>query len=154
MRKDKSIRLSLNIASTRLILLHGHEGKGGMPNPGSDDGIVPSLNPIDRKLYDKDPKVFAANIDKIIQHGSMPEGPHPALHMPAWGDSRSLTQQKIANLEAYIMKLNGVDRAQLLHPGMEPKIFYLLTVIVYVLVMLLLAGVWSKRSGKFGSGAK
>jgi ubiquinol-cytochrome c reductase cytochrome b subunit len=136
------------------VSCHGHEGKGGVLNPGSDDGTVPPLDPIDRKLYDKDPKVFAANIDKLIQHGAVPEGPHPALHMPAWGDSRSLTQQKIANLEAYILKLNGVDRGQLVHPGMEPKSFYLLAVIVYGLVMLLLAGIWNKRSGKSKGDAK
>ncbi len=139
-----------NLFKDECVSCHGPEGKGGVPNPGSDDGTVPPLNPIDRKLYDKDPKVFVANIDRIIQHGSVPEGPHPVLHMPDWGDSRSLTQQKIANLEAYILKLNGVDRAQLVHPGMEPRSFYLLVVIVYALVMLLLAGLWSKRSKQTG----
>ena len=139
-----------NLFKDECVSCHGPEGKGGVQNPGSDDGTVPPLSPIDRKLYDKDAKVFVANIDRIIQHGSVPEGPHPVLHMPAWGDSRSLTQQKIANLEAYILKLNGVDRAQLVHPGMEPRSFYLLVVIVYVLVMLLLAGLWSKRSGRTG----
>jgi ubiquinol-cytochrome c reductase cytochrome b subunit len=143
-----------NLFKDECISCHGDEGKGGVPNPGSDDGTVPPLNPIDPKLYDKDPKVFVSRIDKLIQHGSVPEGPHPVLRMPAWGDSRSLTQQKIANLEAYILKLNGVDRAQLVHPGMKPKSFYLLAVIVYVLVMLLLAGLWSKRSGTSKGGEK
>ena len=120
---------------------HGPQGKGGIPNPGSDDGIVPPLGPIDRKLYDTDPKVFAINIDKIIQHGSMPSGPHPALHMPAWGDTRSLTQQEISNLEAYIMSLNGVDRGRLLHPGMEPRKFFFIVLAVYVLFLLVQGGV-------------
>ncbi|MCL5024067.1 MAG: cytochrome b N-terminal domain-containing protein [Nitrospirae bacterium] len=133
------------------VSCHGPGGKDGVPNPGSEDGTVPPLNPIDRKLYDKDPKIFAGNIDKIIQHGSVPEGPHPALRMPAWGDSRSLTQQKIANLEAYILKLNGVNRAQLVHPGMQPKSFLLLVGIVYILTLLLLGGLRSKRSRKADS---
>src|SRR5262245_51843076 len=40
---------------------HGDEGKGGVDNPGSTDGTVPPLNPIDETLVDKDPKVFAYN---------------------------------------------------------------------------------------------
>ena len=122
------------------VSCHGPEGKGGIPNPGSDDGVVPPLGPIDRKLYDTDPKVFAVNIDKIIQHGSMPSGPRPALHMPAWGDTRSLTQEEISNLEAYIMSLNGVDRGRLLHPGVEPRKFFFIVLAVYVLFLLVQGG--------------
>jgi mono/diheme cytochrome c family protein len=91
---------------------HGPEGTDKVPNPGSDDGTVPPLNPIDPHLADKNPLVFAANIDRIIQHGSIPDGPHPLLFMPDWGDSKALSQQEIADLEAYVMHLNGVSRAQ------------------------------------------
>ncbi len=85
---------------------HGAEGKGGVPNPGSADGSVPLLNPIDPTLVSKDPKVFAANLDLFLQHGSTPEGNHPAITMPAWGADKMLTQQQIADLIAYVMSLN------------------------------------------------
>ncbi len=134
-----------DLFKAQCVSCHGAEGKDNIPNPGSDDGTVPPLNPIDRALYNTDPKVFAENIDKIIQHGSMPSGPHPALHMPAWGDTKSLTQQEIANLEAYIMKLNGVDRGKLLHPGMEPFDFFVLVIAVFVIAALILGGLRSRR---------
>ncbi len=89
---------------------HGLRGTDKVPNPGSADGTVPPLNPIDPDLADKNPEVFAAKIDRFIQHGSIPDGPEPALFMPDWGDSRSLSQKEIASVEAYIMRLNGVKR--------------------------------------------
>ncbi len=125
---------------------HGVAGKGGIPNPGSSDGTVPPLNPIDRKLYNADPAVFAAAIDKIIQHGSMPSGKHPALHMPAWGDTRSLTQQEISNLEAYILKLNGSDRGQIINPGIEPRTFFFIVTGIYVLLILIQGGIRIKKN--------
>jgi mono/diheme cytochrome c family protein len=91
-------------------ICHGPRGTDKVSNPGSDDGTVPPLNPIDPELADKAPAVFAANIDRIIQHGSIPEGPDPRLFMPDWGDSKMLSQEDIADLEAYIMHLNGVNR--------------------------------------------
>lgn len=91
---------------------HGPRGTDKVPNPGSADGTVPPLNPIDPDLADKKPAAFASNIDRFIQHGSMPDGPAPALFMPDWGDSRSLSQQEIASVEAYIMRLNGVKRTK------------------------------------------
>jgi mono/diheme cytochrome c family protein len=87
---------------------HGPQGTGKVPNPGSNDGTVPPLNPIDPELANKNPSVFAANIDRIIQHGSIPDGSHPVLFMPNWGDSKNLSQKEIADLESYIMHLNGV----------------------------------------------
>jgi sulfur oxidation c-type cytochrome SoxX len=133
---------------------HGSDGKGGVKNPGSEDGTVPPLNPIDRELYDSNPKIFAEKIDKIIQHGSMPKGSNPALHMPAWGDSRSLTQSEIANLEAYLLKLNGVDRGMIFHPGMDPQSFFFMVVGVFVLALLLFGGYWSKKREQSGKGGK
>lgn len=125
---------------------HGVAGKGGIPNPGSKDGTVPPLDPIDRKLYNADPAVFAAAIDKIIQHGSMPSGKHPALHMPAWGDTRSLTQQEISNLEAYILQLNGSDRGQIINPGIEPRTFFFIVAGIYVLLVLIQGGIRIKKN--------
>jgi ubiquinol-cytochrome c reductase cytochrome b subunit len=125
---------------------HGPGGKGGVPNPGSEDGTVPPLAPIDRKFYNSDPRVFAANIDKIIQHGAMPSGPHPALHMPEWGDSRSLTQQEISNLEAYILEFNGVDRGQIINPGVQPRTFFFIVAGLYILVFLIQGGIRIKKN--------
>jgi ubiquinol-cytochrome c reductase cytochrome b subunit len=121
---------------------HGTSGTGKVPNPGSADGTVPSLNPIDRGLFRTDPKEFAGNLDNYLQHGSTPEGPNPALSMPAFGDSNSLTQQQIANVEAYIMKTNGVDRAQLINPGMKPDRFFFIVIPGFLIVLLILNGVY------------
>ena len=85
---------------------HGAEGKGGIPNPGSADGTVPALNPIDETMVSKNSKVFAYNIDLFIQNGSTPAGHNPAIKMPSWGVDRILTQQQIADLIAYLMSLN------------------------------------------------
>jgi mono/diheme cytochrome c family protein len=87
---------------------HGPQGTDKVPNPGSSDGTVPPLNPIDPALADKKSPVFAANIDRFIQHGSMATGSNPVLFMPNWDDK--LSQQEIADIEAYILHLNGVTR--------------------------------------------
>jgi mono/diheme cytochrome c family protein len=87
-------------------MCHGDQGKAGIANPGSDDGEVPALNPIDSTLIDKDPKVYATNLDLFVEHGSKPEGDSPAVTMPALGDLKSLTAQQIADVIAYIMSLN------------------------------------------------
>jgi mono/diheme cytochrome c family protein len=85
---------------------HGDEGKGGVDNPGSTDGTIPALNPIDDTLVDKDLKVFAYNIDLFSEHGSTAEGPSPKEKMPAWGDEKKLTDQQIADVIAYVISLN------------------------------------------------
>jgi len=119
---------------------HGPQGKDKVPNSGSTDGTVPPLNPIDPALYNKNAQNFINNIDPYVQHGSTPEGPNPVLHMLPFGDSQSLTQQMIANVEAYVLHLNGVDRAQLVHPGLEPRLFFWLVVVVFFIA---LAGFWA-----------
>lgn len=91
---------------------HGPEGVQGIPNPGSDDGSVPVLNPIDPTIADLDPKIFAANVDLFIEHGSVPAGPGPLLVMPPFGDSQMLTEQQIADLIAYIVHLNEADETK------------------------------------------
>jgi ubiquinol-cytochrome c reductase cytochrome b subunit len=107
---------------------HGTDGKGGVPNPGSLIGRVPKLNPINKILFSKNPQVFAANIDKIIQHGSTPSGPDPQLHMLDFGDSHTLTQQQIANIEAYVLNLNGVNRAEIQITSFSPKEYYIIVI--------------------------
>jgi ubiquinol-cytochrome c reductase cytochrome b subunit len=128
---------------------HGPEGKDKVPNPGSDDGTVPPLNPIDRQLFGENAQIFADQIDRIIQHGSIPEGPNPELHMLPFGDDHTLTQPQIANVEAYVMKLNGVNRAQLVHPGISPKLFFWLVVAAFGLVLL---GLGIGRAGRKTAG--
>jgi ubiquinol-cytochrome c reductase cytochrome b subunit len=110
---------------------HGPRGTDKIPNPGSDDGTVPPLNPIDPGLKNPDPQVFADNVDRFIQHGSIPSGPDPERHMPDFGDSHTLTQQAIANLEAYVLSLNGVDRSKIMNPGVSPTLFFFITLGVF-----------------------
>ncbi len=85
---------------------HGAMGKRGIANPGSTDGRVPALNPIDATLRSRDPKTFALNLDLFIENGSMPDGSKPQLIMAAWGKDKEISQQQIADVIAYIFKLN------------------------------------------------
>jgi S-disulfanyl-L-cysteine oxidoreductase SoxD len=85
---------------------HGPEGTGGVANPGSTDGTIPPLNPIDSTLIDPNPTTYATNLDLFLEHGSTPEGPNPKETMPAWGDTKKLTPQQIADLISYVMSLN------------------------------------------------
>jgi mono/diheme cytochrome c family protein len=87
-------------------ICHGEEGKGGFANPGTTDGTVPSLNPIDPTLVNPDYKIFATNLDLFLEHGSVPEGVEPVRNMPAWGDRGALTPQQIADVIAYVISLN------------------------------------------------
>jgi mono/diheme cytochrome c family protein len=91
------------------VTCHGEEGKTGIANPGSTDGTVPPLNPLDEGLINADAKVFAANLDQFLQNGSTPEaeaGATPVQSMQAFGSAKVLTQQQIADVIAYVMKLN------------------------------------------------
>ncbi len=90
---------------------HGANGEGGVPNPGSDDGTVPPLNPIDDTLISADPYTYAYNVDLFIEHGSDAEGPNPEIAMPAWGDEGRLSPQQIADVIAYIISLNPAPSA-------------------------------------------
>jgi ubiquinol-cytochrome c reductase cytochrome b subunit len=116
------------------VMCHGPQGdpktKGFIAIKG-----VPSLNPIGRNVFNADPQTFAEHIDRFIQHGipNTQGGPN----MPAFGDSHALTQAQIADLEAYVLFQNGVNRTQIINPGMPPKeFFYMLVSITSVVVML------------------
>jgi mono/diheme cytochrome c family protein len=85
---------------------HGDEGKVGIANPGSTDGTVPSVNPIDEAMVSSDYKTFATNIDLFIEHGATPEGDNPTKNMTAFGDTKELTPQQIADVIAYVISLN------------------------------------------------
>jgi mono/diheme cytochrome c family protein len=87
---------------------HGDQGKGGVENPGSTDGTIPPLGPVDdpEAMHTNNPEEFALVLDLFIEHGSTPEGPNPKEVMDAWGDKGKLTPQQIADVIAYIISLN------------------------------------------------
>jgi ubiquinol-cytochrome c reductase cytochrome b subunit len=124
------------------VSCHGPQGKGKIVNPGSKDGMIPSLNPIDRDEFSEDPKTFAGKIDRYIQHGSRPEGSNPVFSMLPFGDTNALTQQQIADIESYIMSMNEVDRAMIYHPGLSPGTFFIITAFAFSLAGLNLWGWW------------
>ena len=95
---------------------HGPQGTTGVDNPGSTDGTVPPLNPIDSTIANSDLKLFAYNVDLFVEHGSTPDGPNPTQVMPAWGDTNKLSPQQIADVIAYVMGLN----AQAASPTVAP----------------------------------
>jgi len=121
---------------------HGVDGDNGIDNPGADAGKIPPLRHIARKFISEDPATFARNVDLSIQFGSRPAGPNPAMSMPGFGATASLSQPQIANLEAYILNLNGVDRAQIMNPGVDPPLFLLLTSAAFALAGLIMTGAW------------
>jgi mono/diheme cytochrome c family protein len=96
----------LVVFTAQCVQCHGENGALGVENPGSTDGTVPVLNPIDPAIKNVDPKIFITNLDLFIQNGSIPEGDSPKLKMPAFGAQNFLTQQQIADVIAYIMSLN------------------------------------------------
>lgn len=99
------------IFDTNCPICHGVDGKGGVENPGSDDGTVPALNPAEPDLWNSDYQTFAYNADLYIEHGSMPDHSDPNVLPPkrmiAWGDSGVLKPQDIADVIAYIYSLNN-----------------------------------------------
>jgi uncharacterized repeat protein (TIGR01451 family) len=99
------------IFAENCAVCHNDRGIGNLLNPGSNDGTVPALNPIDPGFLEQsggDPGKYAQAIDLFVQHGSRPAGASPQLSMIPWGDKKLLSQQDIANVEAYVMELNGV----------------------------------------------
>ncbi len=121
---------------------HGREGKGGVANPNSADGTVPELNPMDPEIKSKDPQKFVDNLEPYLQDGSVPEadpeGADPKLKMPSFGNTYALTQQQIADVEAYVLSLNGVERAVITNPGIEPAVYAYGTFVGFALVAVLL----------------
>jgi mono/diheme cytochrome c family protein len=79
---------------------HGPDGTGGVLNPGSEDGTVPALTPIDEEEFGT-----PLALDLIIEHGSELEGENVSS-MPAFGDKGTLKPQQIADVIAYILEIN------------------------------------------------
>jgi len=96
----------LEIFTAQCVQCHGVNGAQGVENPGSIDGTVPVVNPIDPEIMNTDFITFATNLDLYIQNGSTPDGTSPKLIMPAFGTKGYLTQQQIADVIAYIISLN------------------------------------------------
>jgi mono/diheme cytochrome c family protein len=94
------------VYSDHCQVCHGVEGRDDVENPGSDDGTVPAINPIDSTLVNPDYTTYAYNLDLFLENGSIPAGPNPTFVMPAWGAKGALTQQQIADVIAYIISLN------------------------------------------------
>jgi mono/diheme cytochrome c family protein len=84
---------------------HGKGGEGKVLNPGSTDGTVPPLNPIDPAVASANHKTFVDNIDIYIEHGSKPEGLSPRFSMPAFGEAQKLKPQQIADVIAYTISI-------------------------------------------------
>ena len=97
----------VEIFAANCQICHAAQGKGGNPNPGSSDGTIPALNPIDPTIANADYKTFATNVDLFVEHGSTPDGTNPTFSMPAWGDKKLLSPQQIADVIAYVVSLNG-----------------------------------------------
>jgi mono/diheme cytochrome c family protein len=93
------------VFTANCVSCHGDQGKGGVANPGSADGTVPQLTPLD-EFNRTDAKAFATALDLFIEHGSTPEGTSPTLVMTAFGDKKLLTPQQIADVIAYVISLN------------------------------------------------
>jgi ubiquinol-cytochrome c reductase cytochrome b subunit len=121
---------------------HGVRGVKGVANPGSADGEVPSLNPIDPGISGKTQAEFVAGLDGYLQNGSVPEpatstaNANPRLKMPSFGNTLALTQPQIADLEAYVMQINGVDRAAIVRPGVPPKTYFWISLFGLAIVVV------------------
>lgn len=127
---------------------HGHEGRGGVPNPGAATGHVPALNPISVTIRSSNPGDFAENLDRFLQHGAIPGQDGGALTMPAFGQTATLTQAEIADIEAYVMQQNGVNRAAILSPGIAPRRYFWMTAGAGAVLALLLAAGWALARGR------
>ena len=84
------------------VVCHGVEGGGGVPNAGSKDAVIPELRPIDEGF------ASVASMDKVIEHGALPEGDSVEIKMPAFGDDKTLTPQQIADVISYVRSINNV----------------------------------------------
>lgn len=121
---------------------HGAEGKGGVPNPKSADGTVPAVNPMDTEISGEkrpfDVQSFIDNTDVYIQSGSVSEpeieGDTPKYNMPSFGNTYAMTQPQIADVEAYVLQLNGTERATIQKPGIDPKTYAWWTLGGFVIV--------------------
>jgi ubiquinol-cytochrome c reductase cytochrome b subunit len=123
---------------------HGDKGIKGVENPGSADGEVPSINPIDPAVKGKATQEFVDGLDGYLQNGSAPSATtstpnaSPRLKMPSFGNTYARTQPQIADLEAYVMKLNGVDAAAIVKPGVAPRTYFWISLVLLGVVSIMM----------------
>ena len=127
------------IYNQQCLMCHGPHGNPLAKGFKAEKG-VPALNPIPENLYSKDVQTFINKIDIYIQHGS--PNPEGGLAMPNFGDSNTMTQEQIADVESYILHLNGVERAKLINPGIDPKEFFFTILAISPLLFLLPGLYW------------
>ncbi len=126
------------IYNQQCLMCHGPHGNPKAKGFKAEKG-VPALNPIPENFYSKDVQTFINRIDIFIQHGS--PNPEGGLNMPNFGDSNTMTQEQIADVESYILHLNGVERAKLINPGIDPKEFFF-TILAIAPLLFLLPGLY------------
>lgn len=105
---------------------HGPGGNG----EGTGTVLGPALVPIDAEFASTLPEQFAVNIDEVIQVGSVTKD---KVLMPPFGASSTMSQPQIADLEAYLLRLNGVERARIINPGVDPKQFFYVALVAFAL---------------------
>ncbi len=55
-----------------------------------------------------------------------------------YGDSHTLTQQEISNIEAYLLNLNGVNRARINVSSFSPKQYFTIVIIMFIVLFIVL----------------
>jgi mono/diheme cytochrome c family protein len=126
---------------------HGVDGKTGIDNPHSADGTIPAINPIDPEISgaDKSGKIgdvqkFVDNMEPYLQNGSSPDaspdGADPKYKMPSFGNTYAMSQPQIADVEAYVVQLNGARRAVIARPGVAPIVYAWWTLGGFLLVAI------------------
>jgi hypothetical protein len=73
--------------------------------------------------------------------------PPASLTMFDYGDSYTLTQPQIANIEAYILSINNVNRAEIESPG-SAIVFFYVTAFIYSVIVLLIIIFWQRAKKK------
>lgn len=130
---------------------HGEAGRSDRAD--ARRGNVPPLVPISRVIFSPEPEVFAAQLDRWLQHGAAPAAEHPGIEMPAFGDTDVLTQQQIADIEAYVMSRNGVARGGIVHPGIRPAWFAAIVALLFGGAGLLFVALSRRRVRDSSRGA-
>lgn len=93
---DPAARGKILYSKAGCVACHGPAGKGGQPNPGVKDGLVPALTGV-AETYSLD------ELAAKIRQGSRPAG--GAVAMPAWGEK--LNDSEIRAVAVYLLTLGA-----------------------------------------------
>lgn len=93
---DPAARGKILFVKAGCVACHGPAGRGGHPNPGVKDGLIPGLTGVSETYS---PDELAAK----IRQGSRPAG--GAIAMPAWGEK--LGDAEIRAVAAYLLTLGA-----------------------------------------------